>query len=294
MDVLQTLLPTALLALGLGRLLLSCLPPGRLGSHAIAELPRTLALSFLLGLLAVRAYATCFDMAPLPLAIGCSVLVFLRLSTLPGAMVPPQPRPREQPSWIGLLLLVAALAVPFLVEADPGRLREWNAVCACATLLVLDATLEEGWKRAVPRRAALLALAVGLPFLPVPGGTQAMAWGVIAWLAGAGLAIGWLRRADRRQGALCALALAFGGDLDLRENALLAAAALALLIALSPAPSRRWIALPALVAYALRLALTLPLEAPAVEWSAAALFWPLLPAGMLALSAWLACRLSAR
>lgn len=275
-------LTTVLLAIGLGRLGLSFLPPGRPGSHEVGELPRTLAFSLLLGLLVVRAYATLFEMAPLPLAIACSVLVFVRLSTLPGAMVPPQPRMRERRSIASLLLMLAALCVPWLVQVDPGNLRWLNALCACAALLVLDATLEERVQRGILRRSGLLALALLLPFLPMPGGAQAIPWGAVAWLVGTGLAVGWFARADRRQGALCALALAFGGDLDVRANALLAAAALVLLVVLSAAPSRRWIGSVALAAFALRLALTLPLEAPAVAWSLAAILWPLLPAVLLA------------
>jgi hypothetical protein len=276
-------LPTALLALGLGRLLLSFLPPGRLGSHGLHELPRTLAVSFLLGLLIVRSYAAVFEMSPVPLALVCALLVFIRLATLPGAMVPPQQQPARTRQPAAALLLLAAVCLPWLVRGEVSSLRTLNALAASALVLLLDGALEEVAARAWLRRSALCALMLALVWLSPSAARQAMPWGALGWLAGTGLAAGWFLRADRRQGALAALALAFGGDLELRTNALLAAGALAILIACTAAPSRRWIATLSLVAYGLRLLLANGALANELPEGLAVLLLPALPALLLAI-----------
>lgn len=291
MELLRTVLPTALLALGLGRLALSFLPPGRLGSHALHEWPRTLAVSFLLGLLLVRSYAAVFEMSPVPLAIACGLLVFLRLATLPGAMVPPQPQPARTRQPAAVLLLLAAVCLPWLVRGEAGSLRTLNALAASAMVLLLDGALEEVAGRAWLRRGALFALMLALAWLPPGAGQQAMPWGALGWLAGTGLAAGWFLRADRRQGALAALALAFGGDLELRANALIAAGALVILILCTAAPSRRWIATVSIVAYGLRLLLAQGATANAAPEGLAVLLLPAAPALLLAV--WLALRIPA-
>ena len=90
-----------------GRVLLSFLPPGPLGSHRPRDLAATLAASYVIGVIAwlllrvvmrdPSAAYTAF------VAIG-GVLLFVRCITLPGAMVP-RHQPAEEPDTSAARLL---------------------------------------------------------------------------------------------------------------------------------------------------------------------------------------------
>lgn len=270
MDVLLELLPVLLLALGLGRVILSFFPPGPLGSHALGELPRTLAASLLLGLLAMQLHARLLDREPISLALATTLLVFVRLSTLPGAMIPPRSDQSLAPKLGARLLLLGACALPWLVEHPnlSSNLRCLGALAQSALVLVLDQALtvaksEASALRSPTLRRALLCLWM-LAFAWICTGLDT--WAALAACAAVAWAVPWLRIADRRAGALSACACAFAGHWASWNSTAFALLLICALVLLTQAPARRWILLWCGLAMSLRLLLDVLLQAQYGAW----------------------------
>lgn len=272
----------ALLAVALvGRVLLSLLPPGPLGSHRPPDLPTTWAVCHLLGLLALTVQARLFSAAgtggesPLLWTVPWILLAGARLVTLPGAMVPRHGLRSEAPSraarLLGLAAALAALAPlgaslpgidlwplgapPALgtTEARGGLLEGCALVatrlgadsadaaallgpCTFAALLQLLAHgLATARRHTGERRLALLLLAAAPLGFELGQVRPALASALLAAGAGGALGLGWVRRADRRELWLAALAC---GGLGLAGEVPSACAGLAALVLASAAPAR--------------------------------------------------------
>lgn len=183
-----------LLAYGLaGRVALSFLPPGEVGSHLPRALPATLATSFVLGSL-IASLAPALSIHPL---WSVPFLALLRWFTLPGAMVPRHLPPSEP---YGILDTAAALAgtawsVSLFVVEDPRFALTWLALC----VLVFHALGVARRRRA--GRYALLAVGAAL----APHGLSLDLAPAVGLGLGASFLVPWLRRADKRAGVLSML-----------------------------------------------------------------------------------------
>jgi hypothetical protein len=177
----------ALLALLLaGRILLALLPPGEVGGHSPRALPATLSVSLLLGVLWSAAVS---GLGPVPWGL-LGLAGIARVWTLPGAMVPRHRVPSEPTP---LLDAAAGLAGAALVVAAGV-----SAVVPIAASLCLFHALRVA-RRAAPGPHAFLVLGAATELHPPAAG--------LALVLGASFLVPWLRRADRRAGALAALAL---------------------------------------------------------------------------------------
>ena len=134
-----------LLFLGVGRLVLSMLPPGWPGDHDVSELGATLLASLLLGRLALVL---------VPWLWVWSIVLVVRLLALPGALRPGYPDRRGGWGWLLLFLL----SLPTREFAPPlGLTRE-------AIVLVVAGWWT--WRERADRRARALAIAAALsPFV---------------------------------------------------------------------------------------------------------------------------------
>lgn len=263
-----------------GRVLLAWLPPGRVGGHAPAELATTWAASHLLGALALGlvervAPALAAPRGALALALFLALLAALRLATRPAAMVPRRAVAHERSGrgarTLGLVVRLGALLVAVAIASAaepaapaPPAAPSLGAACAALGLappasfaawlgaahyLALVPLLQEGLRasRIAPAgRVAALGLCLLAPALAAlaPDGL-ALALGLTA---GAGFAVGWLRRASLRSLALSAA----GWSLALQAGGLVPGVAGALAtLAASARPSRARAALWTLVALAL-------------------------------------------
>lgn len=209
----------------MGRVTLSLLPPGRLGSHRPGELPSTLAASLLLGFvvtLVASLPAVLLGQSPLPigtlaaLALGVAVV---RWITLPAAFVPsPFPSvdtpPTDAVAWRWTCALAIALGLVRAAEAL-WPIQGWRALTLLQhlPLLALPALLDHALRQldqeARPRTWVWVVPAVLVWVLPAAVVLHgALPW--VAFLLGSGTAflLVWRRNADRR--ALAVSALAFG------------------------------------------------------------------------------------
>jgi hypothetical protein len=245
-----------------GRILLALLPPGDAGGHAPRELPLTLSVSTLLFAVFAPVVSSprisCVAPFPFGVELGAFGLLlaagFARWFTRPGAMVPrhavaSEPTPLLDRSalalgcvWLGWLL------------ADLG------ASVAASIALFVCVFFALGTARRSPfgRHAALFLGATctgqdhyGFHFGLFP----ALGLGL-----GACALVPWLRRGDRRAGALAGIGF---GSLFLAELDPLAYAAAAVFVLVSPARLRRfallWVAVPgALAALRATVARVLP------------------------------------
>ena len=114
-EILLSALPGLVLVAAIGRIALSLLPPGPIGSHERAGLATTWAASHLLGTVVVALQTAVFpprpDIGYLLLFVGPWVLAGgLRLATLPARMVP-RHAPSAEPTGPGARTLRAAFAV---------------------------------------------------------------------------------------------------------------------------------------------------------------------------------------
>jgi hypothetical protein len=216
---------------GAGRVLLSFAPPGEVGGHGPRSLPATLAASLILGLLGAHALEGAAD--PVFLATLVLALALARWSTLPGAMVPRHGVASEARGPLDLVLgaLAAAWAAYVLSDGD-AELLAWFAVGVLLYHALGVARRGRGWRQAV---LVLFVLAsVALDSL----GALAGLFPALSLALGAAFSIGWLRRADRRAGALAGVGFgsAFLGGCD--------ALALAgvLVFVLASRPRQRWFA----------------------------------------------------
>jgi len=184
-------------ALAFGRVLLAYLPPGDVGEHGWRALPATLATSFALGLpLFARLEGNELLVASALLAVALG----LRLLTLPGAMVPRHGVPSEPLGRLDALLAVAGVAwcgyLTLSAVSDEGVL--WFA------LFLLNFHALGVARRARLGRYLVLGFGAFAPLLAVHEAfPTALALGL-----GASALIPWLRRHDRRAGALSALGFA--------------------------------------------------------------------------------------
>ena len=165
-----------------GRVVLSLLPPGPLGSHTPRDLPVTWAASHLLGTLIAGLSLAAFEpRTPLGLAallLPWAPVAGLRIATLPGAMVPRhdlrlQATDRAPTALTALVLLAALLpcvlvAIDFRPPAAEEPTAPWLAahgppLPVAAELLLnglgLGAQADQAWRLFVPATwAALLVL----------------------------------------------------------------------------------------------------------------------------------------
>lgn len=201
----------SLAALAFGRILLAWLPPGEVGGHGWSELPATLAASLALGALAHELFDRILPgsttSAELLVAL---VLLVARLATLPGAMVP-RHAPRAEP--FGTLDGLAALAVLAWTGYLLCTTSAFEAHLWLALALLVCAALASARRARAGRWVALFALAA-LGF-PVALMRTYAAWDprwsaelapLLALGLGATAMVPWLRRHDRRAGALAGLA----------------------------------------------------------------------------------------
>lgn len=200
-------LPT-LLTLALGRIVLAWLPPGEVGGHGLRELPATLATSLALGVLVHDLLVPVLPHWISP-AVLAAVLLVARLLTLPGAMVPRHALRGEAWSALdsGLALAVLAWCGYLLCTTVALEGHVWLALA----VLVFCAGGVARRARA-GRWIALLALAVlGFPTdlvraYPAWQSNWSHEFVPLAGLAlGATALVPWLRRHDRRAGALAGL-----------------------------------------------------------------------------------------
>lgn len=230
-----------------GRTLLALLPPGSVGEHTPRELVSTLALCTVLGALFSEAASanldtSCIPHLPREVEVGAFVLLFVagfvRWLTLPGAMVPRHRVASETtPLLDGIVLLAASAWIALLLARTGAQAVLWVALFAC----VFHAL---GVARRAPlgRHAVLL---VGASCSGAGGGALTPALGLGL---GACFLVPWLRRADRRAGAVVGLAF---GSLYLSGPEPLAFAASSVFVLASHARQRRfaalWLGVPALL-----------------------------------------------
>ena len=254
--------------LGVGRLVLSLLPPGAAGSHDLAALPTTWAASHLCGLAALCLHGALLAAIGSPsvwtLVVPWLALAALRFATLPGAMVPRhgvlEERPEGRDRIVGraalgataacgaaLLLLDPAArgaAAPGVAEALGRAVARLGAPPESALPLLVPCTwfalwvlLDDGLRvaRRAPSARRLVVLFTALVTLQLP--TSILS---IAFLgAGASFLIGWLRRADRR--AACLSAASFAACAASGQTLLGVAGALTLVVT-GKRPQRAWAA----------------------------------------------------
>jgi len=299
------------LALLLGRILLSFLPPGEPGGHALRKLPATLAASLLLGAGALLGLSFVSD-EPWKAALGLAAAGGLvRWVTAPGGIVPRHALPAERGGWLARLSYLAALAPAFLAWPGPDEVPE-EPIDLClieglhrVSLLLLVVAVEHGLAtaRRAPLGRALFALALSA-FLfrenPIAGsGAELVERSSAACFgAGAAFSLGWLRRADRRSALLAIACFVIGRPWDTYDGGVLVAAALLALVLCTPGASRAWIA----KACAVGLALCLAPALRGMQWIGPAQAGSPLPellrlalvVSALATAAWIARSIAAR
>ena len=254
LPMLLAALPGLVVIAVVGRIVLSLLPAGPLGSHRVAALATTWAVSHLLGSLALAVEMTLLPPRPGPRYLALLLLPWVvigaaRIATLPGAMVPRHepPREREQrsarrlrrafavvtaliPLWT-LIVFSADPSPDYDPAFDPEHALPWSEI---------------GAEQASPRRSFLLPTTPEvLVLLTGVGPAGHAAWrlvvpiSVVALLVLVAHGLEQARRAPAGR-SVCALALALalgpwavsacdpGGELFLRAVGLGAGVALAL------------------------------------------------------------------
>jgi hypothetical protein len=186
----------AALCLVAGRVVLAYLPPGDVGSHDPRGLPATLATSAVIGALATESLrgivSSYVPVHALVLALG-----LVRGLTLPGAMVPRHGVPDEPSGRLEVVLNLVGLAWSVLLLLTESGV---EAFLWLALGLLCFHGLGVARRRRSGRHAllALFALTVAqLGACPVERMLPAL-----SLTLGAACLPGWLRRADRRAGAL--------------------------------------------------------------------------------------------
>ncbi|MCK6446477.1 MAG: hypothetical protein L6Q99_08815 [Planctomycetes bacterium] len=208
----------------LGRLALSFLPPGELGSHRPAAWLRTWAAShFVGGVLWSAIDAWCGRLGvtlDARVAIGLvALVVIVRWLTLPAGMVPRHAPPSERAGFVTWALRLAWIGAALAVERGPlvhGDARTVGDVLAAGVFVehALGVARRAPWARAALAFAWTVVSFAGSAFerasAPVAAQeTSATNTLATAALSGAVLVSGWVawrRRADARALALAALA----------------------------------------------------------------------------------------
>ena len=243
-SLLGALFGLALFALA-GRCLLAWLPAGEPGRHRPADLPVTLAASYLLGWIAFHTAAGAAAEVGLRFSWATflapfALLAVIRVATLPGAMVPRHDARPQRETVFGRLALIALLLALLLVPmqslraaelalpTEPGELAGWRAArpwenCVLrlarpAQLMALALLTTHGLAaldvRPFARRLAgllVLALPACWPVDGLESGVWIDAQLALSFGAGTAFALHWFARADRR--ALALALLSFGACL---------------------------------------------------------------------------------
>jgi len=268
--VIEALWPTLrllCLALLLGRVLLSFLPPGEPGGHSLRKLPVTLAASLVLGAGLLLALSYVCD-EPWALAIGLGAGGWLlRWATSPGGIVPRHELPEERPSWLSRLVFLGALVPACLFWPSAGEYPEdlpdlcLMEILHRTALVLLVVFVEHGLATArrapLGRRVFVLALSLCLfRENPNPASMSELVDRINAacFGAGAAFALGWLRRADRRSALLAIACFVIGRPWYTFDGVILAGAALLALVLCTPRPSRAWISKASAIGLALCIA----------------------------------------
>ena len=317
--VFETLLGLLVFA-GVGRIALSLLPAGSIGSHRPRELGTTWATSHLLGVSALGFTnialssgpgAALVDLLGRPLALVVPWLVVLgvRVLFLPGAIVPGHEHTRERATGLARFLphlfVLAALSLLRAVSAAPAEpavdlshtfLGEACSAYFSGASLVSPVFAWASWVALVllvlhglesARRSPALRWALGLALLVTPFAAVSIASSSGELLCamflggGAAFALSWLRHGDRRSAALAVIA--FLSQILCSWNGLnLAAAAIVVLVFMTPAVSRKTLALRAgiawLCAWPIAGQITHQLGEALYDWPAAGLIERLLHA----------------
>ncbi len=214
----STAMLAGLLALGVGRVLLSLLPPGRVGSHRPRELPETLIASLALGGWALvttqKLGATWLgsrDALVPGLAVAAALVGAARLATRPHAFVPQHILPEPRRNLLAFLLLGGVALDSFGPVRIELTLERWivsfTALGAAWTVFrALECAGRPAWI------AALFTI-----FLPLDAdeSLKAASLSLLVALLCTGL-VGWIRRADARDRAIAALAAAASFGFDVR------------------------------------------------------------------------------
>ncbi len=196
----------------IGRIALSLLPAGPVGSHRLRDLPLTLATSFALGFWIAEVQREVFGLDDTRgILLPWTIPLALRLVTLPGAMVPRHDTPAEAPSRLAQSLWILSVVWGAALVALAIHLAI-DAFLAIAMGLLALVLIDHAWSqsRCAPTgRALLVALAAfGAFIVPDLGGVG------LHPVAGVCFLVPWLRRADRRSCWLAAssFAISAGGS----------------------------------------------------------------------------------
>jgi hypothetical protein len=205
----------------LGRALLSFLPPGSPGSHALRDLPATWAASHLLGStvwLALFVWMPWFHTEHAVVAgFGlAAALALVRAATLPAALVPRHEPPFDRGEAVANVLRPAAfvLVSSTCYAAFVGSSHHGDAFTgivyadALAAMALLAYGLTQA--RALPwmRATAMLVFAVAIALRGIQEMRGLGLVSALSFAAGAAFTIPWLRRADKRALFLAAIAFA--------------------------------------------------------------------------------------
>ncbi len=216
-----------------GRLLLSFLPPGEVGSHRLRDLPVTIATSYLLGLVAQQAIASwagLFDAQPniWLVRVAWMLVLALRVLTLPGAIVPRGQVEHELGgtltivTWIACVVLVALgfryevifegnpnqLERPYYVARDIGE----NTLNVGVLCILLDHGMRTARRAPLGRALAIATALVAALTFGAADGIASVSYGMLKPIGGAVFAIAWLRRADLRALTIAAILFARTGS----------------------------------------------------------------------------------
>lgn len=255
--------------IAVGRVLLSLLPAGIPGRHALGQLPVTLATSYLLGAIAIEAETLCLSAIGVDariwiLALPWILIAFARWATLPAAFLPrgelaaePARAGTQALRWLSVIA-VAILAwkqrellFPHMHHGServlvPGA----RAIADVLALIAVCGFGLESARRAPLERALVIALLACLLALGAFAGADRPALRVmLCFGAGAAFAIPWLRRADRRAGLLAVIAFA-GASIHSTLGAALGLLGLVWLWACSARPSRKLLLVSGTIAWA--------------------------------------------
>jgi hypothetical protein len=227
-----------------GRIVTAWMPPGRIGGHALRDLPATAGTSFLVGVVVWSVGAALPVVARIVLAALLVVLAAVRIATVPAAMVPRHEPPLVRESWLSRAIAAAAwIVIAWAVRAfalregaDPLDVAAFGGCVIAVGVLVADA-LEVARCPAWVRSTGVLVYASMQIVEPAPLGRVPGSCAPFFFAAAMLSAISWFRRADRRA---LALAVVFAGGAGLVAPGgwiLMGAAALWLVIG-TPSASR--------------------------------------------------------
>jgi len=234
-----------------GRILLSWLPAGVPGSHHPRDLPVTWAASHLVGFFALVAERRFYPGASTAACLlPWLLLAGLRLATLPASMVPRRDLPHERAPrlaryvrWVAALSAVAWILLALDLPRPPGDLFAAASDRALGPVLPLTTV---GWLAlwilvhhalGDARRAPLGRAILFLVLATTPAPLLVSLPGALALGLGAVFLIPWVRRADRRAGALSAIGFSV---LGLFGQPVLALAGLGALVLASNRVQRRF------------------------------------------------------